>query len=229
MDPIRLTDLRKTYDGTVALDDVDLTVEPGAMHCLVGPNGSGKSTVLRVILELTVPTGGSVSVPEATLGCGFQRPNYYPTLTVAENLDVFGALGDRADGEWRETVVDRLRLDAVLHRPGHELSGGFGKKLDLALALLKEPDFLLLDEPLNDLDDVSERQLLALLAEYRDAGNAVLVSTHNLREFETEFDRLTVLYDGSVLLDADQAAVDLGEADSYHERYVQLVVERERA
>jgi ABC-2 type transport system ATP-binding protein len=228
VEPIRVSDVRKVYDGTVALDGVDLSVEPATLHCLVGPNGSGKSTIIRLIMGLTVPTEGTVTVPDATLGCGFQRANFYPTLTVAENLDVFGALGADAGAEWRDTVVERLRLGPVLDRPGEELSGGFAKKLDIALALLKRPDFLLLDEPLTDLDDVSERQLLVLLGEYRDAGNAVVVSTHNLRQFESEFDRLSLVYDGRVLVSERRGDVAPDGVSSYHEWYVQRVLEQER-
>jgi ABC-2 type transport system ATP-binding protein len=198
---LTVQNLRREYGPIVALDGVSLAVEPGTLHCLVGPNGSGKTTLFRILLGLTQPTGGDVQRPDATVGVGFQRPSWYPDLTVAENLHVFGRLMDVPADGWREYVVDVLGLDRVRHRRASALSGGYGKKLDLALAVLKRPRFLLLDEPLADLDDVSESQFLDFLASYANAGNAVLVSTHRIADFATVLDRLTVLDRGRIVFD----------------------------
>jgi ABC-2 type transport system ATP-binding protein len=203
--PIELRGVRKRYGTLVAVDGVDLTVEPGTLHCLVGPNGSGKTTVLRMLLGLTAPSAGEVTVPDVPLGTAFQRPSHYEDLTVAENLAVFGALTG-SDPEWTETVLDRLGLDVVSDRIAGDLSGGYSRKLDLALALCKEPAYLLLDEPLGDLDDVTKRRLVAFLAEYRDAGHGVVVSTHNLEQFADHVDRLTLVHEGRVLYDEPRAA-----------------------
>lgn len=193
----------KRYGEVVALDDVSVTVADG-FHCLVGPNGSGKSTLFRLLLGLTRPTAGRVH-GDADLGVAFQQPSFYGDLTVAENLDVFsGFVG--ASEAWRRTVVDRVELADARHRAAADLSAGYGKKLDLALALLKRPDVLLVDEPLADLDDVTKARLVGLLADYADEA-AVLVATHNLATFQPVCDRLTVLVDGEVRLDAPREAL----------------------
>jgi ABC-2 type transport system ATP-binding protein len=203
-----------------ALSGVDLSVTPGTIHALVGPNGSGKTTLFRVALGLTRPSSGTVDTPAEGIGPGFQRANFYRDLTVAENLDVFAALTGADDDAWRETVCSTLRLDRVRDRRAGDLSGGFGKKLDLALALLDRPPVVCLDEPMGDLDDVSKAKLLDLLADYRDEGHAVVVSTHHLAEFEAVIDHLTVLHDGTVLIDEAWAAIDLGDHDSLQDLYV---------
>jgi len=228
---LALRDVTKTYGDVRALDGVDLTVDPGQFHCLVGANGSGKTTAVRVMLGLTTPSGGEVVGPAGRIGCGFQRANFYQDLTVAENLSVFGALVGDVDEAWREHVLETLRLTRARHRRAGDLSGGFAKKLDLALALLDEPAYLLLDEPLGDLDDVSKAQLLDLLAEYRDAGNAVLVSTHHVAEFDPLVDRLTILHDGEILIDAPREELAVGPDQTLQEFYVErvLAVERESA
>jgi ABC-2 type transport system ATP-binding protein len=213
----------------VALDGVDLDVQAGDFHCLVGPNGSGKSTLLRVVLGLIQPSAGEVTLPEGGVGCGFQQGNFYRGLTVAENLDVFGALMGADDRDWREEVVRTLRLNRVENRVASELSGGFAKKLDLALAMLDRPDVLLLDEPFGELDDVSKERLLEFLDAYSDAGNAVVVSTHHLVDFEPLVDRLTVLYDGDVVVDEPRSTLDLGDHDSLQAFYVDRVLDLERA
>lgn len=226
--PIELRDVWKSYGDVDALAGVDLAIEPGQVHCLVGPNGSGKTTLLRLVLELTAPSSGEVVRPGGGIGCGFQRANFYRDLTVDENLSVFGALAGGVDEEWREHVVDTLRLSRVRERDAGDLSGGFAKKLDLALALLDQPRFLLLDEPMGDLDDVSKERLLDLLGDYRDRGNAVLVSTHHLAAFEHLVDRLTILHDGTVLLDAPRSDIDLAPDETLQERYVQRILALER-
>ncbi|PSP99553.1 ABC transporter ATP-binding protein [Halobacteriales archaeon QS_4_70_19] len=223
VDPIRVTGLRKRYGTVMALDGVDVTVEPGTFHCLVGPNGSGKTTLLRTLLGLVEPSAGEVVVPDVRLGTAFQRPSHYDQLTVADNLEVFGALA-AVDGDWAATVLDRLGLDVVRDRIAGELSGGYSRKLDLALALQKAPVYLLLDEPLGDLDDVTKLRLLDLLGDYRDAGHGVVVSTHNLGQFADRVDHLTVVYDGQVLLDARREDLDVPD-DGLQEFYVERVLE----
>ncbi|WP_136718169.1 ATP-binding cassette domain-containing protein [Halorientalis salina] len=229
MSVLELRDVTKTYGGVTALDSIDLTVEAGTFHCLVGPNGSGKTTLFRTVLGLTRPTSGSVSLPEGRVGCGFQRANVYRELTVGENLSVFGELMGATDDEWRDELVTTLRLDRVMDRTAADLSGGFAKKLDLALALLDKPDVLFLDEPLGDLDDVSKTCLLDFLGEYRDAGNAIVVSTHHLTDFDSLVDHLTVLYDGDIVVDADRQELDFDGHDSLQELYVDRVLSLERA
>ncbi len=225
---VDLRNVTKRYDDVTALAGVDLTIEAGTFHCLVGPNGSGKTTLFRTVLGLTKPTSGEVSLPDGRIGCGFQRANFYRGLTVAENLSVFATLVGGTDDAWREDLVTTLRLDRVMDRSAAELSGGFAKKLDLALALLDKPDVLFLDEPLGDLDDVSKARLLDFLGEYRDAGNAVVVSTHHLAEFDPLLDHLTVLYDGEIAIDADRDDITLGEHDTLHELYVDRIMTLER-
>lgn len=215
---LTLSDVEKHYGAVTALDGVSLEFEQGEFHLLVGPNGSGKTTLFRVVLGLTRPSAGTVTInPGTSLGVAFQRPSHYPALTVAENLDVFGSLGNAHD-VWLEEVVERLRLEPVRDRPARALSGGYARKLDLALAFAKEPDIALLDEPLGDLDDATRERLLTFLAEYRAAGGTVVVSTHNLRRFTDSLDRLTVLSHGRVIVDEPRQSLPMDIREFYVDR-----------
>ncbi|WP_336038123.1 ABC transporter ATP-binding protein [Halobacterium yunchengense] len=206
-----VTDLTKTYGDTKALDAVGVAWGTG-LHCVAGPNGSGKTTLLRVLAGLTRPDSGAVTAPDS-LGFAFQEPNVYPDLTVDENLDVFASLTGGSE-EWRESLVQRLRLGPERDRRAADLSGGFEKKLDLALALVKAPDALILDEPLADLDPATRRRLVAVATEYaRD--HCVLACTHNLSAFREDYESLTVLVDGRVRHRHDRAETDGGPADAY--------------
>lgn len=206
---MRVRDLTKRYGDVTALDGVTVEFADG-FHCLVGPNGSGKTTLLRTLLGLARPTGGEVHV-DGTLGVAFQRPSFYADLTVAENLDVFGGFVG-SDDAWVREVVERVGLRDARSRRAGDLSDGYAKKLDLALALAKEPDHLLVDEPLADLDDATRAQLVDLLAGYAD-DHAVVAATHDLGAFADHCDRLTVLSAGRVRLDRPADAVgDLRDA-----------------
>lgn len=222
-DRLAVEDVRKSFGPVDALDGVSLTIDTGGVHCLAGPNGSGKSTLFRILLGLTPPTAGAVTRPgDATIGAGFQEPAFYDSLTVTENLDVFAALSGTPGDGWVERVLDVFELDRVAHRQAGDLSGGFAKQLDLALALLKRPTYLLLDEPLADLDDVATASLLDFLGEYAEMGNAVVVSTHRIEEFGPLVDRLTVMYEGTVRRDERGPSLsDTSAAEMYRETIAQ--------
>jgi len=214
-DPIRFEDVSKRYGDVTALSAVDLTVEPGQVHCLVGPNGSGKTTLLDLLLGLTRPTSGSITVPDVPMGCSFQSPTFYPGLSVRENLDVFARLSGCPGEAWRERLVDVFDLDHVGGQLAGTLSGGWQKKLDLTLGLLNRPTYLLLDEPFGDLDDVAQRRLQGFLTDYCDADRTILVVTHRVSAFEAIVDRLTVFDDGEIRYDGA-----IGPATTAHEQYM---------
>jgi ABC-2 type transport system ATP-binding protein len=226
---ITVENVHKTFGTVVALDGVSTAFERGRYHCLLGPNGSGKSTLLRLVLELARPDEGTIDRPDAVLGCSFQQPNFYPDLSVRENINVFTSMVGADDEEWNQTVVDELRLNDELAREASDLSGGYARKLDLALALLKQPDFLFLDEPLAALDDVSKTQLLEFLDEYTSMGNTVVVSSHYVDAFEPYLEHVTLVHDGAVLFDRPMDELDFGEAGSLQSYYVKQVLDREDA
>lgn len=192
----------KLYGSVRVLSDASVALERGRFHGLVGPNGSGKTTLLHVLSGLVRPTSGRVVRPSGAIGIGFQEPRFYPDLTVRENLSVFRSFDDDPPpANWTQTLLSELHLEPAAHQKGRALSGGFRTKLDLALALVKRPTYLLLDEPLADVDDHSRHRIVSFLEGYATDDRAVLVSTHSIEAFEAAFDYLTVLVDGTVALD----------------------------
>lgn len=214
MAEIRLEGVSKTYGGVAALDGIGLAVAAGDLHALVGPNGSGKSTLFAIVLGLERPSAGTVHRPIGRIGCSFQTPNVYPDLTVDGNLRVFAAMGDASD-DWVGTVRSDLGLSGVRSRVASDLSGGYRRLLDVALAFVRRPAFVLLDEPLDELDDAARQRVVEFVADYCEGDGTVLVSTHYVDAFEPHLDRLTALDDGEIAFDE---RVD-GTGD-YRQRYL---------
>ena len=175
------------------LRGASLEVEPGELVGLVGENGSGKSTLMQVIVGLLARDGGTLSVPDR-LGYCPQQPLLWDKLTVAEHFELFaGAYG--LDGEAaasaRDDLLDELGFAKYLDYRVENLSGGTKQKLNLALALLHEPQLLLLDEPYAGFDWETYLRFWEMAERRRGHGMGVLVVSHLLAERE----RLTRIYE----------------------------------
>ncbi|MBN2452546.1 MAG: ABC transporter ATP-binding protein [Lentisphaeria bacterium] len=168
------------YPGKTVLEDVTLTVEAGAMICLLGPSGIGKSTILDIVAGLRHPRTGSRRVATRRIGYAFQEPHLLPWRTVLDNVRI-GLAGwfQRPDAETRAWIwLERLGLTECAGRRPAELSGGMRRRVNLARALAADADLLLLDEPFAFLDPaVIERVRHAVGEEHR-RGKTVVMVTH---------------------------------------------------
>lgn len=205
---IAIDSLRVVRAGTLVIPGLSTNVPYGQITGLLGPSGCGKSTLMRSIVGVQVVDSGSVAVlgePAGSaslrrrVGYVTQAPSVYADLTVRENLVFFAAvLGVGADDVARaaETVKLSDRLDSVVGR----LSGGQLSRVSLAVALLAEPEVLVLDEPTVGLDPVLRRQLWDTFAELARDGTAIIVSSHVMDEAE-RCDRLLLMRDGELIAD----------------------------
>lgn len=205
--------LTKRYrrSGPLALRDVTLAIPAGSVTGLVGPNGAGKSTLLRTWMGFERPTSGLVNVLGADpltdraatisrLAYLAQSPALYRDLTVADHLAFVAHYRPRFD---RARATRRLaELDVPLDAPVGTLSGGQAAQVGLALALGLRAEVLLLDEPLASLDPLARREFLeVLLADVRETGATVVLSSHLVSDVEAACDRLIVLGVGRTMLD----------------------------
>jgi len=198
-----LTKVRVRFRARVALDDVDVSVDPRTVTALVGGDGAGKSTALRALVGVVVPERGEVSRPAREL-IGFLAGQnaVYNDLTVDENLDfVAHAYGLRGTGyeRRRADLLDRTALATARQRLGGQLSGGMRQKLGVAQALLPKPELVVLDEPTTGVDPVSRLELTRLISHAASEGAAVVFSTTYMSDAERA-DLVVVLDDGHVLL-----------------------------
>ena len=205
--------LRVEYGATVAVDGVSLDVAAGEVVALLGPNGSGKSSTLAVAAGVLDPRAGSAFAGGIArdadprgyarrVGLVPQECALYDELSARENLTFFGrlyGLGGRDLASRVDAALGRARLtDRGRHRVG-TFSGGMKQRLNLAAALLHDPPVLLLDEPTAALDPASREALFADLHELRDAGRAILLTTHHLDEAVSGCDRVAVLDRGRLV------------------------------
>jgi ABC-2 type transport system ATP-binding protein len=205
-DAIAVAGLAKAYGTTRALDGLDLAVRTGEVHGFLGPNGAGKTTTIRILLGLLRADGGTARLlggdPWRDATALHRRLAYvpgdvtlWPNLTGGEIIDLLGRLRGGLDPRRRAHLLERFELDP--RKRGRAYSKGNRQKVALVAALASDVELLLLDEPTSGLDPLMEevfRQVI--LADQRDNGRTVLLSSHILAEVEALCDRVTIIRDG---------------------------------
>jgi ABC-2 type transport system ATP-binding protein len=207
---VRVSGLVKRFDGTSALDGVDLEVREGEIRGLLGPNGAGKTTLLRTLFGLLRPDSGSIELlgrlrdplaPGPLDGvAGFvEDPTFYPYLSGRANLELLSELDGAPPARSIDELLEMVGLANRARDRVSNYSTGMRQRLGIAAALLRAPRLLLLDEPTSGLDPAGARQVGVLLRELAAQGVAVLVSSHLISSFEQVCDGFTVLHRGRVV------------------------------
>ena len=203
--------LVKSFNGTRAVDGVDLAVAKGEIVGFLGPNGAGKTTVMNIVTGLLKPDAGEVILlgeregyrrPEvrSRIGCLQEKPRIYPDMTAREYLGFFANLyGVDGGGERIGEVLERVSLAQDADRPLSTFSRGMQQRACLARTLLHRPEFMVLDEPTLGLDPNGVAEMRRIFRELRDEGLTLLFSSHQLDEMERVCDSVVFLRDGQVV------------------------------
>jgi ABC-2 type transport system ATP-binding protein len=211
---IHATGLRKQFrqsDGTsvVAVDDVDLTIRPGEIVAFLGPNGAGKTTTVDMLLGLTRPDAGTVEVygvePAAAVRAGrvsavMQTGGLLNDFTVEETVRAISALHGRADRV--EVVIERAGLGGIAGRRVEACSGGEQQRLKFALALVPDPDLVVLDEPTTGMDVGARQEFWRAMRADAALGRTILFATHYLAEADEFAERTVLMNHGRIVHDA---------------------------
>jgi ABC-2 type transport system ATP-binding protein len=201
------TDLTQSFGSRQVLGGLTFAIERGEVYGLVGPNGAGKTTTINIVCNLLVPDHGHVrlggdpvsSRTRSKMGIGTQDIALYRDLTCTQNLEFFGKLYGLRGSHLGQRVAECLTAVALDDRDAtvaSHLSGGMQRRLHVAVALLHQPQLLILDEPTVGLDLESRRQTWELIGSLARHGSAVLLTTHHLEEAEVLCNRIGILHDG---------------------------------
>ena len=212
--------LVKAYKGRTVVQDVNLEIKKGEIIGLLGPNGAGKTTSFYMVVGLVPPNAGKITFLDqdvshlpmhkrAQLGMGYlaQEPSIFRRLTVEENMmAILETLSLRkADKLQRlNDLLDEFGLQHVKKQKAMTLSGGERRRLEIARALVTDPEFILLDEPFAAIDPIAVHDIQQVIFQLRDRGLSILITDHSVRETLAVVDRAYIMYQGEILCEGDR-------------------------
>lgn len=211
MAALDVADVRKAYDGKMAVDGVSLSVPPGEIYGLLGPNGAGKTTLIRMIMDILRPDSGTIRVLDQPISPALKdRLGYLPEerglYQKQKVLDVLVFLGQlkglrrHVAAARAEAALDRCGLFEMRRKRMRELSKGMQQKVQIAAVLLHEPALVVLDEPFVGLDPVNRELVLSIIKEAAAKGTAVILSTHLMDQVVALCTRAVLLNRGRIIL-----------------------------
>ena len=237
MDAIKIEGLTKTYKDVTAVDNLCLSVRKGELFSLLGINGAGKTTTIKMLSCLIQPTNGDAflngksickdpAAVKAMIAVSPQETAVAPGLSVMENLElmcgVHGFTKDKRNARIAE-LTQLLGLEAIMKKKAGKLSGGWQRRLSIAMALISEPEILFLDEPTLGLDVIARSELWDLIRSLK--GNVTIVlTTHYMEEAEALSDRIAIMKDGKLLIcDTADQIKKTADTDSFEQAFIRIV------
>jgi ABC-2 type transport system ATP-binding protein len=237
MDAIRIEELTKTYQDVIAVDHLSLSIAKGELFSLLGVNGAGKTTTIKMLSCLTKPTSGDAflsgksicrdsAAVKALIAVSPQETAVAPGLSVRENLElmcgVYGFPKETREAKIAE-LVKLLGLGSVLRKKAGKLSGGWQRRLSIAMALISEPEILFLDEPTLGLDVLARSDLWDLIRSLK-GKITIILTTHYMEEAEALSDRIAIMKDGKLLICGTSHQIkERAQTDSFEQAFIRIV------
>lgn len=237
MEAIKIENLTKKYKDTVAVDNLSLTVLNGELFSLLGVNGAGKTTTIKMLSCLTTADSGDAflngySIQRDTtkvkeiIAISPQESAVAPNLTVIENLELICGIHGFSKNETGGKIqkqIKLLNLNSVTNKKAGKLSGGYKRRLSIAMALISEPEILFLDEPTLGLDVLSRADLWDIIKNLKGKITIVL-TTHYMEEAEALSDRVAIMKEGKLLIcDTASAIKEKAKTNNFEEAFVKIV------
>jgi len=200
MSLLTVSGVTKRYENRKVLENVTFSINSGEIFALLGPNGAGKTTLMRIIAEGiehegTVLFRGKILKDRSVIGYCPQEGMLYEELSAYDNLKFYSYL-HRKDGHWARKM---LREFGIPNKKVKQLSGGMKKRLSIAVALVGDPEILILDEPTTGLDVESRRRVWEIIENLKKKGKGILLSTHYMEEAENLADRVAIINEGRIV------------------------------
>ena len=239
MDAVKTVELTKKYGDITAVDHLTITIKQGEIFSLLGINGAGKTTVIKMLSCLTKSTSGdaylngySINKDSAAvkniIGVSPQETAVAPGLSVKENLELMcGVYGFSKEKQIKKIteLSSLLGLNEMLDRKAGKLSGGWQRRLSIAMALISEPEILFLDEPTLGLDVLARSDLWNIIR-FLKGKITIILTTHYMEEAETLSDRIAIMKSGKLLIcDTVENIKSVGKTDSFEQAFINIVKE----
>ena len=237
MEAIQIKNLTKQYKDVVAVDDLTLSVAKGELFSLLGVNGAGKTTTIKMLSCLTQPTKGDAllngksicqdsAAVKSIIAVSPQETAVAPGLTVRENLElmcgVHGFSKEKRQAKILE-LTQLLGLESVIKKKAGKLSGGWQRRLSIAMALISAPEILFLDEPTLGLDVLARSDLWDMIRALK-GKITIILTTHYMEEAEALSDRIAIMKDGKLLLcQTPDKIKEIAQADSFEQAFIRIV------
>lgn len=210
MNVLTTRNLTKRYGSKAAVDNVSLTVEKGDIFGLIGQNGAGKTTLMRLVTSLSYPDSGEIELFEQTsapglnaarlrLGSVVEMPALYPNLTAEQNLEYYRILRGIPDKNAIQKSLEAVRLTDTGKKKFRHFSLGMKQRLGLALAIMNNPDFIILDEPINGLDPIGIIEIRDLIKRLNEQNVTLLISSHILTELSQIATKYAFIHEGRLI------------------------------
>lgn len=237
MEAIRIAGLTKEYKDLTAVDNLNLTVEEGELLSLLGVNGAGKTTTIKMLSCLTKPTGGHAfllgnsvisnsSKVKTLIAVSPQETAIAPNLTVKENLQLMAGVHEFPREKTNQRIKElagELGLDSIMGKKAAKLSGGWQRRLSIAMALICQPKILFLDEPTLGLDVLARSELWDTIKALK-GKITIILTTHYMEEAEALSDRIAIMKDGKLVMAGTAGEIkDAAGTDKFEEAFVRVV------
>ena len=234
---IKTNNLRKEYKDVVAVDNLNLNVEEGELFSLLGVNGAGKTTTIKMLSTLVAPTSGDALIYDYSIksdgdkikkliDISMQETAVARKLTVEENIEFYAKLSGQTQAEIAESkryVYENFGLNTVAKKQAATLSGGWQRKLSIALALVSKPKVLFLDEPTLGLDVIARRELWNTIKKLK-SKMTIILTTHYMEEAEALSDRIGIMKDGKLLfVGTKEELYAKTDKNSVEEAFIEIV------
>lgn len=234
---IKIENLTKRYRDVTAVDNLSLTIQQGELFSLLGVNGAGKTTTIKMLSCLCEPTSGEAfllgksiikdsAFVKSFIAVSPQETAVAPKLTVRENLELICGIYQFSKEKTEEKINDltnTLSLNSVINKKAGKLSGGYARRLSIAMALISEPKILFLDEPTLGLDVIARSELWDVIRSLK-GKITIILTTHYMEEAEALSDRIAIMKDGILLTcDTPEAIMTQTGEDSIEKAFISIV------
>lgn len=232
---IKINNLTKKYKDKLAVDNLNLEIKTGELFSLLGTNGAGKTTTIKMISTLILPTSGTTNINgldiikdhekiKRIINISPQETAIAPNLTVLENLYFMAGIYEiKKAKEKINELIKLFKLEEVLNQKAKTLSGGYQRKLSIAISLINDPEILFLDEPTLGLDVISRRELWHIIENLK-GKITIILTTHYMEEAEILSDRIGIMNKGKLIeLGTSKELIKKTNAKNFEDAFIKIV------